>query len=144
MTIKEKIILKGVGIGATLLFGYSLLWISLMYLYGLFYQPINDTFLEKIIPFDWFVILISVLIIYLIMKRGKKILINIVIQDIGIAIVALPLFAMILSLFKLGIDDNVESFNPIWVMMILTILTININDWIKQRNTRNTIQNLGD
>lgn len=138
MTTKDKIMLKVVGIGAALLFGYSLLWISLLYMYGLFYQPINETYVEKIIPFDWFVILISILIIYLIMKRGKKTLSNIIIQDIGIAIISLPLFATILSLFNLGLDDNVEVINPLWIMIVLTIFTININDWIKQRNTPNS------
>lgn len=131
----DKIILKGVGIGATLLFAYSLLWISVLYLYGIFYQPINDTFLEKMIPFDWFVILISALLIYLIMRHGKKTLISIIIQDIGIALIAFPLFAMLLSLFTVGPDDNVEIINPIWIMIVLTIFTININDWIKLRNT---------
>jgi hypothetical protein len=138
MTSIDKLILKGVGVGATLLIGYSLLWISLLYLYGIFYQPINDTFLGKIIPFDWFVILISVLIIYFIMKRGKKTLINIIIQDIPIAIISFPLFAMILSIFNAGLDDNVEEINPFWIMIVLTIFTININDWIKQRDSSNS------
>ena len=132
MTKMNLIILKILGIGLTVLFGYSLLWISMMYLYGWLYQPINDTKLEKIIPFELVVILISMVVILLIFFKLKKNgLKNLILQDVGLIIFSFPFYGTVLELFGIGLDDNVEKFNPFVAIIILTILTLNLNDWKK-------------
>lgn len=135
MKIREIIILKILGIGATILYGWSLLWISVMYLYGAMYYPINESVLKRYIPFEFIVIALSVLIMgFVIVKLKGRTFLKVLGQDILIIIFSLPFFATLLSILKIGLDDTKYEKTVYAVIVVLTLLTVNINDIIKQRS----------
>lgn len=134
MKVREIIILKILGIGATILYGWSLLWISVMYLYGAMYYPINESVLKRYIPFEFIVIALSVIIMgSVIVKLKGRTFLKVLGQDILIIIFSLPFFATLLSVLKIGLDDTKYVKTVYAVIVVLTLLTVNINDIIKQR-----------
>lgn len=130
---KEKIILKLIGVVASIGIAYSLIWVLVLYFLGWLCLPFEFLGLFDVFSFQWFVIVILALIIVLLIKKGKSKLRNIILQDIVLCLCSLPFYSMFLSVFKLGIDDHPQKVDSFWIMIVLTIITININDWIKLR-----------
>ena len=130
---KEKFILKLIGVVASIGIAYSLIWILVLYFLGWLCLPIKFLGLKNVFSFEWFVIVILGIIIVLLIKKGKNKLRNIILQDIVLCLFALPFYSMFLSVFKLGIDDHPQKVDPLWIMIVLTVITINFNDWIKLR-----------
>jgi hypothetical protein len=134
MTTKEKIILKLLGLGTTILYGWSALWISLLYLYGGLYTPFRELGLRKSIYFESFVVILSLTIMGLIIfKLRGKTFFKLLIQDIGLVIVSVPFFGLITGYFGIGFDEPDTIPFVYATIFILTILTININDWVKTK-----------
>ncbi len=141
MNKKEMISLKILGLGTTILYGWSFLWISMMYLYGGMYYPINESSLKKYIPFEFAVVTFSTIIIGLVIFYFRKNSFwSLLFQDISLIIISVPLFATILQYFENGFDDP-ESLKYIYSsIFLLTILIINLNDWVKiKKPTANTV-----
>jgi hypothetical protein len=135
MRTAENIILKVLGIAATILYGYSFLWISLMYLYGRLYFPLRELGLRNSIYFEIFVGCISLIIISLVFfkLRGRTFL-GLLLQDLILIIILLPFFALVLGEFGNSFDDP-SNFPTVYIaMFLMTILTINLNDWIKTKS----------
>ena len=133
MTTKELIILKSLGLGTTILYGWSFLWLSMLYLYGGLYHPINESGLKKYIPFEAAVIVFSLIIVGLIFFKIKgRTFLKLLLQDITLVIILVPLFATMLGFFENDADPNNMRFIYL-IIFILTILTININDRIKTK-----------
>jgi hypothetical protein len=130
----EIITLKLLGLGTTILYGWSALWISLMYLYGGLYYPIRELGLEESIYFEVFVFVFSLATIGLIIFKIKgRTFFKLLIQDIGLVIISVPFFGLITGYFDNGFDSPDSLPFVYTAIFTLTILTININDWVKTK-----------
>ena len=99
------------------------------------YYPINESVLKRYIPFEFIVIALSVLIMgFVIVKLKGRTFLKVLGQDILIIIFSLPFFATLLSILKIGLDDTKYEKTVYAVIVVLTLLTVNINDIIKQRS----------
>ena len=113
----------------------SLLWISMMFLYGLLYYPINDTFLEKIIPFPLWVTIWTLLGYYLIFFKLNSISFKgLFLQNALILIFSIPFYSTLLSLIHLGFDDDIHKSIPVTIIYLLYIGTTLVNDFLKLRH----------
>ena len=135
MTIRENIILKLLGIAATILYGYSFLWTSLMYIYGGLYVPLRELGLENSIYFAIFVGCISLIIVGIVFFKLKgRTFLSLLLQDIILIIILIPFFALLLAEFGNSFDDP-SNFPTVYIgMFLMTILTINLNHWIKTKS----------
>lgn len=134
MTTKETITLKLLGLGTTILYGWSFWWVSLMYLYGGLYIPLRELGLRKSIYFEIFVAIFSLTIIGLILFKIKgQSFFRLLLQDIGLIIISVPFFGLITGYFESGFDEPESILFVYAVILIPTILTININDWLKTK-----------
>jgi hypothetical protein len=133
MTNKQLIVLKVLGLGTSILYAWSLLWVSVLYLYGGMYYPINRSALKAYIPFEAAVIMFSLLVIGLIFLKSKgRTFWRILLQDVALIIILMPFFWTISAFFENDFDpENLRLVNVL--VFVLTILTININDWVKSR-----------
>ncbi|WP_207429925.1 hypothetical protein [Sabulibacter ruber] len=106
MKTKELIFIKMLGLAMTILYGWSFLWISIMYLYGGLYYPIKESGIRKYIPFEITVVAFSTIIIGLIIFYVKrKSFWSVLLQNIGLIIISVPLFATIVGYFENGFDE---------------------------------------
>ncbi len=104
----------------------------MLYIYGFFYQPINGTEFEKLVGFEWFVLAISLVLFYLILFKWKQHdLWNLIIQNTALIVISFPFYVSVLELIGIGLDDTIQSFNPFFLIMMLTVFTIYLNDWKK-------------
>lgn len=131
MTTRHKIALKILGVVATMLYGWSFLWYSVMYLYGMIFTPLRHVGLKQPIYFEIFVATLSITIMGVILfKISGHTFLNLLIQNIALVIISFPFFGLITGGF--GPFDEPSLFEYT-VVLVLTILTINSNDWIKDR-----------
>jgi len=134
MKTKELITLKILGLGTTILYGWSFLWVSILYLYGGLYSPINESGLKKYMPFELIVIAFSLIIVGLIFYKMKgQTFWRILLQDIILITILVPLFAIILGFFENDFDPENRKLFYVGIF-ILTIMSINLNDWVKIRD----------
>ncbi len=135
MTTKQVLILKLFGLVATIVYGYSFLWISLMYLYGGLFAPLRELGLKKSVYFEIFVVVLSLALMALIIFKMKgHTLLKLLIQDFGLIIIAFPFFALVAGYFDNDFDQPTKPLLFHLTIFILTLLTININDWLKTRS----------
>ena len=129
MSIKEIIILKILGVISAVLYCWSFLWISLIYLFGGLYYPFNEVGLKPEFYFEVFVAFISMSIIWLLMFKSKgKTFLKIFIQDLCLILISVPFFATITGVLR---NEPIKPEIMYVVIFILTICVININDWLK-------------
>ncbi len=69
----------------------------------------------------------------IIFKLRGKTFFKLLIQDIGLVIVSVPFFGLITGYFGIGFDEPDTIPFVYATIFILTILTININDWVKTK-----------
>jgi len=132
MNLKNKIILKLACAAFIIFYYYSLLWMLLMYLLGFLYIPINNSFLKQYLPFEYLSLLILVIgLIWLIFKSNGTKFIHVLLQDIGIIILSIPLLFIVFSIFKMSIDDGINTYFIVIRDLLLTILFVNYNDYKK-------------
>jgi len=133
MSTRKSIALKVTGIAVTVAYGYSFLWLSLMYLYGALYVPLRELGLRSSTYFNIFVVLLSIAFIAMVILKFKgKTFVKLLVQDILLILVSVPFFALITGY----VENGYESQNMIityTVIFALTIATINVNDWLKTR-----------
>ncbi|WP_412464425.1 hypothetical protein [Flavobacterium mekongense] len=130
MKTKETIILKIFGISATAFFCWSLIWESLIYLYGGLYYPLKEFGLQKKNHFEVFVALLSLIIIALVVFKLKgKTLLKVMVQDFLLVIISVPFFAVIFGYFR---NEEPKETKIMYAgIFALTIFVINFNDWFK-------------
>jgi len=103
-----------------------------MYLLGFLYIPINNSFLKQYLPFEYLSLLILVIgLIWLIFKSNGTKFIHVLLQDIGIIILSIPLLFIVFSIFKMSIDDGINTYFIVIRDLLLTILFVNYNDYKK-------------
>ena len=128
----EIIILKITGLGTTILYGWSFLWITLLYLYGWLYYPLRELGLKKSLYFEIFVVVLSLCIFGLIFLKFKgRTFWKLLLQDIVLIVTSVPFLGLIFGIFDNGFDEPESLWYVYTSMFLLTILTININHWIK-------------
>ncbi len=132
MTAKQLVLLKVSELGISIAYVISWLWIYMMYLYGAAYYPINHSHIEDVIPFELFVIIISVAILGWITFgiKGNSFT-SLVLQSIGLIVFSIPFYATVSAVLGVGIDETKHP--TMWLIAVggLTVLTVNINDWKK-------------
>ena len=119
------------GLGVLLIYSFSFIWISLLYLFGYFYQPINESDLQRYFPFEYFVMIISALIIIGLILVKSRSFIKVLIQNVVILIFAVPFFSTLLDLVNFGIDDAENIYLPFTLIILGSLMIINLNDWLK-------------
>lgn len=132
MTIKNRIFLELF----TLLFGvvYYLYFfnISLLYLFGGLYYPINKSGLKEIIPFEIFVLTICLIILLLIYFKMKYIQFwTILLQNIFITIFSFPLLYYLFLISYEGLNGNEDSEISFILISILSFAFVQINNFRK-------------
>lgn len=134
MKTSEIVILKLIGIGATILYGLSFLWVTLLYLYGGIFSPLSELGLKKSIYFESFVVFISFIGFGLIFLRFKgSTFWKLLFQDIILIVISVPFLAVAFDIFDNEFGENGISDIVYACMFLLTIIAINVNDWLKTR-----------
>ena len=132
MKTSNYLALKVAGVTAAVLYLWSLLWVSMVYLYGGLYVPLREVGLRDSIYFEIFVALLSLSIYFLIFFKLKgNSFWKLLLQDLVLIVISVPFFALLLGVFGKLVQSNLIYT----VLLLLTILTININDWVKTKHT---------
>ena len=129
--MNKLILLKLIGLGVLLIYSFSFIWISLLYLLGHLYYPINESDLKKYFPFEYFVMIISVVIIIGLILVKSRNFIAVLLQNVVILIFAVPFFSSFLNLINFGIDSVENIYIPFTLIVLGSLIIINLNDWLK-------------
>lgn len=129
--IKKPLVRKIIGTLFLAAYVRSFLWISVLYLYGACYQPINDTFLESVIGFELFVFLFVPTTVFLISLVKSNNQMWLYFHDAIILMLLFPSFNLLLG--SIGFEDAFYSatYTGLIITLILTLLTLFGIDWIK-------------
>jgi hypothetical protein len=133
MTTTKLIALKILTLGTTILYGWSFLWMAVLYVYGVIYVSVRNLGLSNSIYFVIFVNIFSLTIIGLIFfKLIGRTFFKLLIQDVGLIIICVPLFGVIITSFENAFDPNHIHLSYL-VIFLFTVLIINMNDWLKTK-----------
>jgi hypothetical protein len=132
MKARENILLKLLTLGITFLYIWSMLWVSVTYGYAIPYALVKELGMGTVIDVKVLVILISIIALGLILFKLKgHTFWKLLMQDFILVIISCPFFSIILGYVNAGFSDPTNPNLRYAGMFLFTILTANLNDWIK-------------
>ena len=138
MKLKNRIILEFLNLAFIAYFFYSYLCYSTLYFFGGAYYPINESNIKNYIPFEFFVIVISALILLLLfLKLNAKTFSNLLFQNFVIAIFSFPLLFCVSDVIN---PDFNESDLSLIIIAAITIILVELNIHIKIKKVRASSQ----
>ena len=130
--LKKRFLLLVNGLFFSICIGYYFIGWVFLYGFGYVYYLLEIIDIKSFLPFRWFVIGISLLVIAWIFLKVKNAKIwSLVFQDIMLILFSYCFFVQVLPIFSKGLDDAPLAFNPVYLIIVLNVLVVSLHDWVK-------------
>ena len=132
---KKYIYIKFISLIILITYYFSPFWITSLYLLGGLYSILKEVFFfDKFLPFQIFVIIITLIISFFIYKIKVKNHFQSLLQDFVLMIFLIPMFYMVLDLLKIGADNDKGNL-PYYLMFSLTFIVICLKEIKSKKRT---------